>query len=175
MQVRSKAQSADPNGASISVGWARVPTEARDILGPMTEDGARPQVGVGVVFVREARVFLAKRQGSHGEATWASAGGHLEIGESLEECARREAEEELGLTVGNLRFLCVSNIVAYGKHYVDIEFLGDIGGQEPSLAEPEAFIASGWFPLDDLPKPLFHAMSYALDSYGTGQHYYPGD
>ena len=81
----------------------------------------RPQVGVGVVLLRDGQVFLAKRQGSHGEDTWASAGGHLELGESLEECARREAQEELGVTVGSLRFLCISNIVAYGKHYVDIE------------------------------------------------------
>ncbi len=89
------------------------------------------------MFIRDGRVFLAKRQGSHGENTWASAGGHLELGESLEECARREALEELGVTVGDLRFLCVSNIVAYDKHYLDVEFLGDIGSQEPRLAEPE--------------------------------------
>ena len=133
-----------------------------------------PQVGVGVVFLRGERVFLAKRRGSHGEDTWASAGGHLEMGETLEYCARREAKEELGVTVGDLRFLCVTNIIAYGKHYLDIEFLGDIGEQEPALAEPEAFTESGWFPLDDLPQPLFEAVWYALDSLDTGRHYYPG-
>lgn len=52
------------------------------ILGAMSQGGGRPLVGVGVVFLREGRVFLAKRQGAHGEATWASAGGHLELGES---------------------------------------------------------------------------------------------
>ena len=140
----------------------------------MAAESSRPQVGVGVIFVREGRVFLAKRHGAHGEDTWASAGGHLENGETLEECARREAMEELGVTVGELKFLCVSNIIAYGKHYVDIEFLGDIAGQEPRLMEPEAFIDSGWFPLDQLPHPLFHAMRYALDSYRSGEHYFPG-
>ena len=134
-----------------------------------------PQVGVGVVFVRDGRVFLARRHGSHGEDTWASAGGHLELGESFEACARREALEELGLTVGDLRFLCVSNIVAYGKHYVDMEFLGDIEVQEPYLAEPEGFTEFGWFPLDNLPQPLFHAVWYALDSLRTGRQYYAGD
>ena len=118
---------------------------------------------------------MARRHGAHGEDTWASAGGHLEAGETLEECARREAMEELGVTVGDLQFLCVSNIIAYGKHYVDIEFLGDIDGQEPRLMEPDAFYDSGWFPLNDLPEPLFHAMKYALESYGTGEHYFPGD
>ena len=124
--------------------------------------------------MRGDRVFLAKRQGSHGEDTWASAGGHLEWGESLEECARREAREELGVIVGDLQFLCLSNIVAYDRHYVDIEFLGDIGDQEPMLTEPEAFSASGWFPLDALPQPLFEAVRYALDSYRSGKFYYSG-
>ena len=146
-----------------------------DILQRMRNEESRPLVGVGVVFVRGGRVLLAKRQGSHGEATWASAGGHLEWGESLEECARREAKEELGLEVGDLIFLCLSNIIAYGKHYVDIEFLGDIGDQEPNLAEPEAFSESGWFDLDDLPQPLFKAVAYALDSLKRDRHYYPGD
>ncbi|MSQ07548.1 MAG: NUDIX domain-containing protein [Dehalococcoidia bacterium] len=140
----------------------------------MNQPAVRPLVGVGVVFLRQGRVFLALRQGSHGEATWASAGGHLEMGETLEECARREALEELGVAVGHLRFLCVSNILAYGKHYVDVEFLGDIGDQEPVLAEPEAFSQSGWFALDALPQPMFQAARYALDSLRSGRHYFPG-
>ena len=141
----------------------------------MTQELGRPLVGVGVVFVRDGRVFLARRQGAHGEATWASAGGHLEWGETLEECARREAQEELGVTVGGLQFLCVSNIIAYSRHYVDVEFLGDIGDQEPQLAEPEAFSEYGWFPLDDLPHPLFEAVKYALESYRVGRVYFSGD
>ena len=148
---------------------------ARAILRHMAKETIRPKVGVGVIFVRGETVFLAKRHGAHGEDTWASAGGHLENGETLEECGRREAMEELGVKVGDLRYLCVSNIIAYDRHYVDIEFLGDIGDQEPQLMEPESFIESGWFPLDNLPQPLFHAMRYALDSYRSGQPYFPGD
>ena len=140
----------------------------------VAQERARPLVGVGVVFIRDGMVFLAKRQGSHGEDTWASAGGHLEWGETLEECARREALEELGVVVGNLQFLCFSNIIAYQRHYVDVEFLGDIGDQEPTLAEPEAFSAFGWFPLEDLPEPLFIAAQYALDSYRSGRTYFQG-
>ena len=138
----------------------------------MTTENPRPQVGVGVVLVRDGRVFLAKRQGSHGEASWASAGGHLEWGESLEECARRETLEELGVEVSNLQFLCVSNILAYEKHYIDFEFLADIGEQEPWLAEPGAFSEFGWFPLDELPEPMFEAVRVALDSLLSGRYYY---
>lgn len=141
----------------------------------VAQDKARPLVGVGVVLVRAGRVFLALRRGSHGAGTWASAGGHLEWGETLEECARREAREELGVEVGELRFLCIANIRAYGRHYVDVEFQGEIGDQEPQLAEPQAFSCYGWFSLDDLPEPLFAPMAYALDSLRSGRRYYGGD
>ena len=147
---------------------------AHAILAAMTEAGSRPLVGVGVVFVREGSVFLARRRGALGGGSWGSAGGHLEFGETLEECARREAMEEFGVEVGELHYLCVSNIIAYGRHYLDVEFLGDIGDQEPQLMEPEAFEGSGWFPLRSLPAPLFQAMGYALDSLLTGRQYYSG-
>lgn len=137
--------------------------------------GSRPLVGVGVVFVREGRVFLARRKGALGGGSWGSAGGHLEFGEGLEDCARREAREEFGVEVGELRYLCTSNIVAYGRHYLDVEFLGDIGEQEPRLMEPDAFEGFGWFPLRTAPEPLFQAMRYAIDSLLTGRQYYAGD
>ena len=141
----------------------------------MAEAGFRPSVGVGVVFVRYGQVFLARRRGKLGGGTWGSAGGHLEFGEALEDCARREAMEEFGVVVGELRFLCVSNIVAYGRHYVDVEFLGEIGEQEPHLLEPDAFDGCGWYSLASPPEPLFHAMRYAIDSVLTGQQYYTGE
>ena len=140
----------------------------------MTEAGSRPLVGVGVVFVRQGLVFLARRKSVLGDGDWGSAGGHLEFGESLEDCARREAKEEFGVEVGALSYLCVSNIVAYGRHYLDVEFLGDIGDQEPRLMEPDAFEGFGWFPLSSPPEPLFRAMSYAIDSLLTGRQYYSG-
>ena len=130
-------------------------------------------MGVGVVFVRDGKVFLARRQGAHGEATWGSAGGHLEFGETLEACARREALEELGVRVGELRVLCLSNIVAYGRHYVDVEFLGDIGDQDPiPQAGDGSFCEYGWFPLRDPPQPLFEPMRLAIASLLSGDWYH---
>ncbi|MCY4418160.1 MAG: NUDIX domain-containing protein [Chloroflexi bacterium] len=132
-------------------------------------------VGVGVVFVRGGRVFLAQRRGAHGEDTWGSAGGHLEFGETLEECARREAMEELGVAVGELRVLCLSNIIAYDRHYVDVEFLGDIGDQDPvPTASDGSFGEYGWYPLADPPQPLFEPMRLAIDSLLSGRWYYAG-
>ena len=54
----------------------------------------RPYIGVAVIVVREGRVLLGKRKNAHGAGTWQFPGGHLEYGESIEDCARRELFEE---------------------------------------------------------------------------------
>lgn len=43
--------------------------------------------------------FSCCRKGSHGDGEWALPGGHLEMGESFEQCAVREVEEETGIMV----------------------------------------------------------------------------
>ena len=139
----------------------------------MSSKESRPLVGVGVIIIRDGKILLAERKGSHGENTWASAGGHLEFGETLEECARREALEEFGIDIQRMTFLCVSNIVAYDRHYIDVEFLGDLGIQIPQIQEQDFFANLQWFSLSELPSPLFEPVRIAIDSLLTGQSYYP--
>ena len=139
----------------------------------MSSKESRPLVGVGVIIIRDGKILLAERKGSHGENTWASAGGHLEFGETLEECAKREAFEEFGIHVQRMTFLCVSNIVAYDRHYIDIEFLGDLSIQIPKIQEQDSFANLQWFSLSELPSPLFEPVRIAIDSLLTGQSYYP--
>lgn len=62
----------------------------------------RPKVGIGVIVRKEGKVLLGKRKNSHGAGSWAFPGGHLEYGESWEECARREVKEETGIAIKNM-------------------------------------------------------------------------
>jgi 8-oxo-dGTP diphosphatase len=59
----------------------------------------RPRVGIGVIILKNGRVLLGKRKSSHGTGTWHFPGGHLEFGESLEDCSRREVLEETGMKI----------------------------------------------------------------------------
>ncbi|HSW71837.1 MAG TPA: NUDIX domain-containing protein [Chlamydiales bacterium] len=115
-----------------------------------------PRIGVGVVVVKSGLVLLGKRKGSHGAGTWSLSGGHLEYGETIEECAKRELAEETGLQALQIELGPWSNdIINKDKHYVTIftfvkKFQGDVKLLEPSKCE-----GWNWFKWDQLPSPLF--------------------
>ena len=93
------------------------------------------RVGVAAVIFREGRILLGERIGSHGANTWATPGGHLEIGESIEECAQRETLEETGLEVGSFKKLGFTNDIfeKEGKHYVTLYVVASSSSGEPKI------------------------------------------
>lgn len=116
----------------------------------------KPQVGTAMIITRDDKVLLMKRRGPHGKGTWSTPGGHLDFGETLEGCARREAKEEVGLDVFDVRFRTVTNDVfeEEGRHYITIWMDGRSTG-EPYLASDEEAEEIGWYAWDALPQPLF--------------------
>lgn len=109
-------------------------------------------------------VLLGKRLSGPGAGAYGWAGGHLEFGETPEECAVREVAEETGLSITPrlLQPLCVSNTMAYGTHYIDIEFRCEVPEGEPRVMEPDKLEAWDWYPLTALPEPMFEAAAMAL-------------
>lgn len=122
------------------------------------------RVGVAAVILREGRVLLGERIGSHGAHTWATPGGHLEWGESIEECAQRETFEETGLVVDTFKKLSFTNDVfeQEDKHYVTLFVVACCSSGEPQVAEPDKCKQWKWFEINKLPEPLFLPLANLL-------------
>ena len=130
-------------------------------------DPKRPMVGVAVLVTRGDRVLLLKRHGSHGAGSWACPGGHLEFGETPEQCGIRETFEEVGLAINQLRFKAITNdlFVPEDKHYITIWMEGECKSGEPTIAAPDEMSALGWFTWDALPEPLFLPLANLVAGY----------
>ena len=134
---------------------------------PAPATTASPQVRVGVgVFILQfppgptptnptnPSFLIGKRKGSHGAGTFALPGGHLEFGESIEDCAIREVLEETGLEVTMPTFLTATNDImeTEGKHYITI-FVYCIRkdeSREAEVLEPEKCEGWEWARWEDL-------------------------
>jgi len=125
------------------------------------------------MVLKEGKVLLGRRMNAHGEGEYANTGGHVEPLESLIETAKRETMEEAGITIQNVRFLCVSNITEYSpKHYVDIGLIAEWENGEPKVLEPDKRESWNWYDLDDLPHPLFASSAIYIKAYKTGRNFW---
>ncbi|TVY73435.1 Nudix hydrolase [Lachnellula suecica] len=115
--------------------------------------GPHVRVGVGAFILKSAQepasnpqFLIGKRINSHGGGTFALPGGHLEFGESPEECAVREIMEETGLKVTNVRFLTATNdyMPADSRHYITlwVACVRETDEHEPQVVEPDK--CEGW-------------------------------
>lgn len=121
-------------------------------------ENQRPKVGLGVYILNDKNeLLLLRRKGAHGADTWCAPGGHLEFGESFGECAKREAKEESDLDVDNLEVVGVTNDIfeEEGKHYITIAMGVKSYAGVPKIMEPKKCDDIRWFPLNQLPTPLF--------------------
>ena len=131
------------------------------------------KVGIGVMIMKDKKVLLGKRKGSHGEGEYAWPGGHMEYMESFESCAKREVMEETGMEVENIRFIRLLNLKTYApKHYIDIGLVADWKSGEPKIIEKDRTEGWDWYDIDKLPKPLFSTIPTYIEAYKTGRNFW---
>ena len=121
--------------------------------------GSRPIImaGAGVILLNDKNEILLGRRTDNGY--WDYPAGSMELGESFEECARREVLEETGLACGKLEFLMdMSGEDSYYEYpngdkvylagilYICRDFTGEMKVQEEEAYEQR------FFPVDKLPE-----------------------
>ena len=134
----------------------------------MTLTSNAPRVGVGVLVADPTHgVLLTLRRHPPEAAHWSILGGRLELFETLQQCAVREAREEAGVDVVIERLLCVTDhILPYEEsHWVSPAYLGRIISGEVVNAEPDKAFDVRWFWFDALPDNLTMTARRAIDAY----------
>ncbi len=118
-----------------------------------------------IITIGEGVVLIARHNPPHG---WALPGGFVDYGETLEEAARREAREETGLEVENLR-----QFHAYSdpqrdprQHNISLVFTAEACGTPQAGDDAKN---ARVFPLDNLPAPLCFDHARILSDYIAGK------
>ena len=124
--------------------------------------GHRPLIMTSacVLILNEKNQLLLQKRRDNG--TWSYPGGSMEMGETFEECARREAFEETGLCLKDMTFF--TNNSGEKMHYIypngdevyiaEVVFLCREYEGRMKVQEDEIIMQS-FFELDQLPEPIF--------------------
>ena len=90
-------------------------------------DQKYPEPAVGaLIFNPEGKLFLMKSHKWHGQ--YVIPGGHIELGETIEEALKREVKEETNLDIYDIEFLIFQEFIydrSFWKkdHYIFFDYL----------------------------------------------------
>lgn len=123
-----------------------------------------PRLGCGAAIVRDSRILLIRRLRDPEAGCWGLPGGKVDWLEPVEQAVRREISEELGITLHDIKLLCVVDQIdsAGITHWVSPVYLATEFAGEPQLTEPDKHSGIGWFDLSELPQPLTMATKASL-------------
>ena len=126
-------------------------------------------VGAGVLIYKNGKVLLQKRRDS---GLWADHGGGVEIGETLEETAKRELFEETGLTANSLEFFNIysgkemlytypngDKVYFILSYWICEDFSGEI------KIDPDEVIELKWFDINEMPKEIESTVRKSINDF----------
>lgn len=119
-----------------------------------------------VIAVRKGKILLIKRNTDPQKGWWSLVGGYVDWEETVEECAKREFEEETGLQVKTIRFLGVYSDPERdldGRQNVGHCFVVEPEGNERRQETEVEKIA--WFDLYKLPEQIAFDHRQMIEDY----------
>lgn len=118
------------------------------------------RVGTSLIVVKNGKVLVGKRKGSHAAGLVSFPGGHLNWNETWEDCVLRELSEECGVDFrvkirfyneNRKEFFVTNDIMPqYNKHYITIFMVADWVEGEPANMEPHKCEGWNWITYDEL-------------------------
>ena len=126
------------------------------------------KTGVGCyIFNQDGKVLMGLRCGKNEPDVWCPTGGHVEVGETLEQTAVRETIEEAGLEVKNISFKGFTEEIKPNRHYISFHYFAQLASNDaPQLKEPERFVKWEWVDPQKLPAPLMESVKNFSEKYG---------
>ncbi len=106
-----------------------------------------PKVASAVILLHNDRLVLLRRSIEPGYGKWVFPGGYVDLGERVEDGAKREAREEACVEIEIERLL---NVYSYAERpVVVIVYIGRIVGGAPAAGDECSEMRT--FALDDIP------------------------
>jgi NAD+ diphosphatase len=113
-----------------------------------------------MMLVRRGRELLLGRSPHFQPGVYSALAGFVDPGETLEDCVAREVMEEVGVTVGRLRYFGSQSWPF--PHSLMIAFFADYAGGD-IVPQPEEIEDAQWFDVDGLPElPMAISISRRL-------------
>lgn len=145
----------------------------------MAEEKKRVGAGFGVILEKDGKILLGMRHPDPGKADsafrssseWCLPGGKLDWGETLEEGAIREVEEETGIKIKDPKVISVHNCKNEHAHFMTVGLVCHNWKGEARVMEPDEIIKWKWFDLKDLPQPRYFPSFEVIENYLQKQFY----
>jgi ADP-ribose pyrophosphatase YjhB (NUDIX family) len=131
-------------------------------------DYQNPKIVVGSVVVHDGKILLCRRAIEPRHGFWTLPAGYMELGETVEDGARREALEEAEADITLEGILAVYSISRIGQ--VQIMFRARFTDQ-PRFGVGVESLEVGLFAWDDIPwdQLAFPTVRWALDAWRANQ------
>ena len=126
-------------------------------------DYENPKIIVGILPVYNHEILLCQRDINPGKKKWTVPSGFLELGETTEEGALREAEEEACIKPVITQLYCVYNLTHIGQVY--ILYIANLNEKKATPGHETSRV--GFFPLDKIPwnNIAFSSVEFVLRNY----------